>query len=33
MLNYFLQLTEDILNETVGLSKKDKDFVYDQVSY
>lgn len=33
MLNYLLQLTEDILNETVALSQKDKDFIYDQVSY
>jgi len=33
MLNFFLQLTEDILRETTRLSQKDKDFVYDQVSY
>lgn len=33
MLNYILQLTEEILNETTGLSKKNKDIVYDQVSY
>jgi hypothetical protein len=33
MLNFFLQLIEDILNETTKLSQKDKDFVYDQVSY
>lgn len=33
MLNYFLELANDILSEASGLSKKDKDFVYDHVSY
>lgn len=33
MHNFFLKLIEDILNESTGLSKKDKDFVYDHVSY
>jgi hypothetical protein len=33
MLDFFLRFTEDILSETIRLSQKDKDFVYDQVSF
>ncbi|SDX01739.1 hypothetical protein SAMN05444410_10845 [Hydrobacter penzbergensis] len=33
MLNYFLSITKDILNEASNLSKKEKELVYDQVSY